>query len=152
MTDDKVAPVQSILFVCSMNSVRSPIAEGIAKELFGRRIYIDSAGLRNAARDPFALSVLREVGIEFSQDEPRLLEAIGLESFDLVITLSQEARGIVSERVRATAVEHIHWPMDDPTLTKGSRDTRLVAYRVVRDRIRTLLKEQVAPRIRRISG
>ncbi len=152
MTDGKAAPVQSILFVCSMNSVRSPIAEGVAKELFGRRIYIDSAGLRNSTLDPFALVVLREVGIEFSEDTPRLLENIGLEGFDMVITLSQEARATVSERVRATAVEHIHWPIDDPTLTEGSRDARLVAYRSVRDGIRALLKEQIAPRIRRIPG
>ena len=134
-----------------MNSVRSPIAEGVAKAMFGRRIHLDSAGLRRAERDGFALSVLREIGVDFSDDEASTLDQIGLEGFDLIVTLSREAREHVAERIRATSIEHVHWQIDDPTLTQGNREERLAAYRSVRDRIRSLLKAEIAPRMRNMT-
>ena len=131
-----------------MNSVRSPIAEGVAKAMFGRRIHIDSAGLRRADRDGFALAVLKEIGIDFSDDEATTLDQIGLEGFDLIITLSRDSRDFIAEHIRATSIEHIHWPIEDPTLAQGNREERLVAYRAVRDRIRAHLKSEIAPRMR----
>jgi protein-tyrosine-phosphatase len=117
--------------------------------MLGRRVYIESAGLRKAQRDPFALAVLREVGFEFSDDQPKTLDEVGFDGFDLIITLSQEARMVVAERARAVAAELLHWSIDDPTLGEGSREARLQAYRVVRERLRVLLKEQIVPRIRK---
>ena len=149
MTGPEARPVQSILFACSLNSVRSPMAEGVAKEMFGRRIYIDSAGLRKAPRDPFAIAVLREIGVDISDDDPHAIEELDFESFDLVVTLSQEARETISQLARPTAVELMHWPVEDPTLSEGSREARLQAYRAARDTIRSLIRERIAPRIGR---
>lgn len=141
--------IGSVLFACTMNSVRSPIAEGVGKELFGRRVFVDSAGLRKTPRDPFALAVLREIGVEFADDDPHTLDEIDFESFDVVVTLSKEANDHILEKARASAVEVIHWPIDDPTVVDGSRESRLQAYRAARDRIRALIREHLSPRVAR---
>jgi protein-tyrosine-phosphatase len=141
--------IGSVLFACTMNAVRSPIAEGVGKELFGRRVFVDSAGLRKTPRDPFALAVLREIGVEFADDDPHTLDEIDFESFDVVVTLSKEAHDHILEKARASAVEVIHWPIDDPTVVDGSRESRLQAYRAARDRIRALIREHLSPRVAR---
>lgn len=149
MNDAPRAPLQSILFACTLNSVRSPLAEGVARQLLGRRVYVDSAGLRKSPRDPFTLAVLREIGVEFADDDPHTLEEVHFESFDLIVTLSQEARAHITERARSSAVELLHWPIDDPTLSEGSREARLQTYRGTRDRLIGLIREQILPRVRR---
>lgn len=140
--------ITSILFACTMNSVRSPIAEGVAKDMFGRRIYIDSAGLRKTERDPFALAVLKEIGIDFSHDDAHTLQEIGLEGFDLIVTLSSESSAYVAERAKTLSITHIAWQIDDPTLAQGSREARLSIYRAVRDYIRLRMKTDVLPLLR----
>lgn len=149
MSTDARPPLQSILFACSLNSVRSPMAEGVAKQILGRRVYIDSAGLKKTPRDPFTLAALREIGIEFADDDPHTIAEVSFESFDLVVTLSQEARDHIGNLARASAVELVHWPIDDPSLSEGSREARLQVYRGVRDRLAALVREQLAPRVRR---
>jgi len=138
-------PLTSVLFVCTLNSVRSPMAEGLARQLLGRAIYIDSAGLQRADRDAFALAVLKESGIDLDEDEHRTLREVDVEGFDLVITLSGEAHAVISERLRATAQHHLNWPIDDPTMAGRTRDTKLAAYRAVRDQIRSLIKSELVP-------
>jgi len=140
--------VESILFVCTMNSVRSPIAEGVAKSVLGHRLFIDSAGLKKTARDPFALAVLGEIGIEFADDEAHCLDDVDVEGFDVIVTLSREAREVVEARLRAVSARHLHWPVDDPTLTVGSRETRLSAYRTVREKIRTHIRSELLPMVK----
>ena len=66
----------SVLFACTLNSIRSPMAEAIMKFLHGRKIYVQSAGVRAGAADPFVAEVLDEVGIELSRHEPRTFEEI----------------------------------------------------------------------------
>ena len=141
--------ITSILFACTMNSVRSPMAEGVAKDLYGSRIFIESAGLRKADRDPLALAVLKEIGVDFSFEDPHTLSEVSLDGFDLIVTLSRESTEFVAERARTMAITHLAWPVDDPTLADGSRERRLQAYRTVRDRIRQLMKEQISPLVRR---
>lgn len=141
--------LQSILFVCTMNAVRSPIAEGLARMRFGRSLYVDSAGLTKSDRDSFALAVLREVGIAFEDDHASTLDEIDCEGFDLVIALSPEAFRHAQEKLRATAVELLHWPIEDATQEGGTREQRLEAYRRVRDTIDRRLREEIAPRVRR---
>ena len=141
--------ISSILFACTMNSVRSPIAEGVAKDLYGSRIFIESAGLRKAPRDPLALAVLREIGVDFSFEEPSTLADVSLDGFDLIVTLSRESSEHVADRARTMAMTHIIWTIEDPTLAEGSRERKLHAYRSVRDQIRQLMKEQITPLIRR---
>lgn len=140
--------IGSVLFACTMNSVRSPMAEGVAKSLIGRRVFIDSAGLQKTDRDPFTLAVLREIGIEFSDDEALGLNEVGLDGFDVVITLSREATAHVAERVKALDILHLAWPIDDPTLTTGSREARLAAYRAVRETLQQKIRQELLPLLR----
>ncbi len=139
--------VQSVLFVCAMNSVRSPMAEALARHYFGKSIYVQSAGVRKGERDGFTVSVLDEIGIDGSKHKPRTLEELddweGL-NFDLIVSLSPEAHHAALELTRTMACEVEYWPTQDPAATEGSRDKILDSYRDVRDglsyRIRLRLK------------
>ncbi|MDQ4134875.1 MAG: low molecular weight phosphatase family protein [Pseudomonadota bacterium] len=139
--------VQSVLFVCAWNSVRSPMAEAIARHYFGRSIYVQSAGVRKGEPDPFAAAALDEIGIDAAKHKPRTLEELeeweGL-NFDLIISLSPEAHHAALELTRTLAADVEYWPTPDPTIVQGTRDQRLDAYRNVRDgliyRIRTRLR------------
>ncbi len=148
MNDPARHKLQAVLFVCSMNSVRSPIAEGLARLRYGKRIYVDSAGLTKSTRDGFALAVLREVGVEFESDEPATLDEIDCEAFDLVIALSPEAHRRAAELLRATAVELLYWPIEDATQVSGSREQRIEAFRRVRDLIDRNLREEIGGRLK----
>lgn len=81
----------AVLFACSRNAVRSPMAAAILKHLAGRRIYVDSAGVRAGEPDPFAVSAMEELGIDLSRHRPQALEALADISFDLIVSLSPEA-------------------------------------------------------------
>ena len=128
--------IHSVLFVCAMNSVRSPMAEAIARHYFGRSIYVQSAGVRKSEPDGFMVSTLAEIGIDASKHKPRTLEELeeweGL-NFDLIISLSPEAHHAALELTRTIAAEVEYWPTPDPTITQGSRENVLDAYRNVRD-------------------
>ena len=139
--------IQSVLFVCAMNSVRSPMAEALARHYFGKSVYVQSAGVRKGERDPFAVSVLDEIGIDGSKHKPRTVEELeeweGL-NFDLIVSLSPEAHHAALELTRTLACAVEYWPTQDPTDVQGSRDQILDAYRDARDglsfRIRNRLK------------
>ena len=147
MADPGGKRVQAVLFVCQMNAVRSPMAEAIARHYFGRSVYVQSAGVRKGETDPFMVAALDEIGIDAAKHKPRTIAELdeweGL-NFDLIVTLSPEAHHAGLELTRTNAVEVEYWPTPDPTLSQGSRDQRLDAYRAVRDgltqRIRTRLK------------
>ena len=140
--------VQSVLFVCNFNAVRSACAEALARHYFGKSVYVQSAGVRSGEpTDPFMVSALDEIGIDASRHRPRTLEELeeweGL-NFDLIVSLSPEAHHAALELTRTLAAEVEYWPTPDPTISQGSREQRLDAYRDVRDglsfRIRTRLK------------
>jgi protein-tyrosine-phosphatase len=135
-------PPQSILFVCSENSVRSPMAEALARKISGNKVYVASVGLRRGQADGFAAEVLREIGIEGGLRAPRAWEEFEDEAFDLVVSLTPEARDRIAELARGAPTELAYWPTPDPTAVEGSRDNVLDAYRAVRDglarRIRAL--------------
>ncbi|MGB3808629.1 MAG: hypothetical protein WA943_00950 [Parvibaculum sp.] len=134
----------SVLFTCNLNAVRSPMAEALMKTLFGKRIYVDSAGLEPSARDPFAISVMSEIGIDMSGDHPLDLEAIDIGSFDLVICLTPETCARVKDLTRGQAVDIEFWPTLDPFAAgeRGSREQRLEAYRRLRDDLRDMLQRR----------
>jgi protein-tyrosine-phosphatase len=124
---------QSVLFACTMNAVRSPMAEAIAKHFFGREIYFASAGVRTSDTDGFAIAAMDEIGIDIKKHRPQTFEDLEDTSFDLIITLSPEAHHRALEFTRTMAVDVIYWPTIDPTVVQGSRDHMLDAYRNVRD-------------------
>jgi protein-tyrosine-phosphatase len=125
----------SVLFVCSMNAIRSPMAEAILKFLHGTRLFVDSAGVRRGELDPLAVEVLDEIGIDLSRHRPKTLDQLEDGFFDLVVTLSPEAHHRALEMTRDSACEVELWRLPDPSLAEGSREQRLDAYRAVRDQL-----------------
>lgn len=123
----------AVLFCCTLNSVRSPMAEGLMKRVHGKRIFVDSVGVRPGYLDPFMVAVMEEVGIDLRRHIPKVFEQLEDESFDFVVSLSPEAQHKAVELTRTNACEVEFWPTFDPSLVEGNRDTRLDAYRQVRD-------------------
>ena len=124
-----------------MNSVRSPIAEGILKFLHGTRIYVDSTGVRASEVDGFAVAVMDEIGIDIASHKPKVFEALEDSYFDLIISLSPEAQHRAIEMTRVMAVEIEFWNTFDPTVVEtDDRELRLEAYRQVRDHLMDRLK------------
>ena len=133
----------AVLFACGLNSVRSPMAAGLFKQMMGRTIYVASAGVRKDELDPFAVAVLDEVGIDIAKHRPMTFEELddweGL-NFDLIVTLSPEAHHKALELTRTLAADVEYWPTPDPTPTEGTREQRLDAYREVRDQLMRRIK------------
>lgn len=127
-----------------MNTVRSPMAEAIARHYFGREIYFASAGIKRGEPDPFAAAAMEEIGVDLSRHKPHTFEDLEDSNFDLIITLSPEAHHKALEFTRAMAVDVVYWPTPDVTVTQGSRDAILSAYRDVRERLTMRIKELLA--------
>ena len=130
----------SLLFACSENSVRSPMAEALAKRLYGQASYIDSVGVRASEVDFFAAAALDELGIDVHSHHAKTFDDVDPSSFDLIVTLSPEAHHQALEFTRGTAAEVEYWPVMDPSGVEGSREMRLEAYRSTRDQILARLK------------
>lgn len=112
------------------------MAEALLKHFQGHRIFVDSVGVRAGELDPFAVAVLEEIGIDISRHRPKSMEDLEDESFDLVITLSPEAHHAALELTRTNSCEVIYWPTFDATVVEGNRETRMDAYRQVREELR----------------
>ncbi len=130
----------AVLFACSENAVRSPMAAGIMRHLFGRVVFVDSVGVRAGQLDPMAVEVMDELGIDLSHHHPRSFAMLEDSSFDLIISLSPEAHHSAIELTRTLAAETEFWPTGDPTAYEGSREQRLEAYRLVRDQLMRRIK------------
>jgi protein-tyrosine-phosphatase len=135
----------SVLFACSRNSVRSPMAEAIVKHLYRQRIYADSVGVLDGEPDPFVAAVMDEIGIDVSRHRPKTFDALEDTSFDLVVTLSPEAHHRAIEMTRTNAFDVEYWPTFDPTTQEGSRAVRLDAYRAVRDELMRRIRARFGP-------
>jgi protein-tyrosine-phosphatase len=132
----------AVLFACSRNAVRSPMAAAILKHLAGGRIYVVSAGVRAGECDPFVATVMEELGIDLSRHKPMSLDELDDTSFDLIVTLAPEAHHKALDLVRNYAVDVEYWPTLDPTLTSGNREQILAAYRAVRDGLFAKIKRR----------
>lgn len=132
----------SVLFACTMNAIRSPMAEALMKYLHGRRVFVQSAGLRAGEHDPFADAVLDEIGIDSTRHRPRTFDELDDDYFDLVISLAPEAQHRAVELTRASATELEFWHMPDPSIVEGSREVRLDAYRDLRDLLLRRIRER----------
>ena len=130
----------SLLFACSENSVRSPMAEAMAKRLYGQSVYVDSVGVRASEVDGFAVAALDELDIDVHRHHAKTFDDVDPASFELIVTLSPEAHHSALEFTRGTATEVEYWPMPDPSAVEGSREMRLDAYRRTRDLVLARLK------------
>jgi protein-tyrosine-phosphatase len=133
-------PPGSVLFACTHNTIRSPMAAGLMRLRFGPLVRVDSVGVRPGDEvSAMAAFVMDEVGVDISTVRPRGFEAFedeedkGGRPFDLVISLSPEAHHRVLNLIPGLARAAEYWPTFDPSLTEGSREQVLMEYRSVRD-------------------
>ncbi len=145
MSAEAPAP-RSVLFLCGMNAVRSPMAEQLARRMLPRDVFVASAGVRPGERDPFVDAVLAEAGLALGDRQPRTLDQVEDDFFDLIVTLSPEAHHAALELTRSLAVDVEYWPMPDPTGISGTREQIMNAYRDVRDRLERRIGERFGPR------
>ncbi|MBC7767832.1 MAG: low molecular weight phosphatase family protein [Phycisphaerales bacterium] len=129
---------RSVLFVCSHNAIRSPMAEALMRLQFGSLVRVDSAGIRPAEEvSAMAAVVTDEVGGDIATRQPKGLEAFGEYyedgPFDLIVSLSPEAHHTMLDLIPALGGEAEYWPTFDPSLAEGSRDQVLMEFRSVRD-------------------
>jgi protein-tyrosine-phosphatase len=118
------------------------MAAAILKHLAGRRIYVESAGVRPGEPDPFAIAVMEEIGVDMSRHKPVSVGDLHDLSFDLIVTLAPEAQHKALELAHGYAIDVEYWPTPDPTLASGSREQILDAYRDVRDRLFARIKQR----------
>ena len=134
----------AVLFSCTRNSVRSPMAEALLKHLLGHRIYVDSVGVRPLEVDPFGVEVMDEIGIDISKHRSKTFDDLEDTSYDLIVSLSPEAQHSAVELTRTMACEVEFWNTLDPSIVEGTRDQRLEAYRMVRDQLKRRIEQRFA--------
>ena len=143
---DKQIPGQplpgSVLFLCGMNAVRSPMAEQLARTSLPNRVFVSSAGVRAGSRDPFVDAVLGEMGLSLGERRPQAIADMDDSYFDLIITLAPDAHHAALELTRSQAVDVEYWPTADPTSTTGDRNRILDAYRDVRNRLERQIRSR----------
>lgn len=122
--------------MCRMNTVRSPMAERLAREVLPASTFVASAGIQAGEPDPFVEAVLAQEGLSLGERHPRTLDDLEDLYFDLIVTLAPEAHHAALELTRTIAVDVEYWPTADPTSARGSREQIMAAYSDVRDRLK----------------
>ena len=138
---DKPMP-SAVLFVCTQNAIRSPMAAALMHHIAGHKIYVASAGIRAGDPDPFVGMIMDEIGLDLTRHRPHAIEDLSDSGFDLVVTLSPEADTYAREMTRTMAIDVENWPTPDPSITQGSRNQILDAYRDVRDGLQKKIAER----------
>lgn len=145
MVSDRRRNPQAVLFACTMNQVRSPMAAAIMKHFFGNRVFIESAGVHKGEHDPFVDAVMDEIGIDTQKTRPKTIEELeeweGL-NFDVVVTLAPDAHHKALDLTRTLDMDVEYWPTPDPTTAQGSREQMLDAYRQVRDMLMQRIRQR----------
>ena len=126
---------KSVLFICSLNSIRSPMAEGLMKQRYGSDIYIQSCGLEAGPLNDLMVAVMREKGLDMSGHKSRSLEQLSDTSYDVVIAFTEDVQHAAAAVFDDSDTEIIYWPTPDPTM--GAMDVRAMMnnYRSVRGSI-----------------
>ena len=134
----------SVLFLCVANSARSQMAEGLARDLFGQSVRVQSAGSQPSRINPLAVEAMAELGIDLGEHASKSVQSIDPDSVDLVITLCAEEVCPVF----LGQAQRLHWPLQDPDRKHEdlSDEERLHHFRVARDQIRARLEALAAER------
>lgn len=132
----------AVLFACTQNVIRSPMAAAIMKHFYGHWVYVASCGVKPGTPDPFVAAVMDEMGIELGRHRPQGFEDLEDSSFDVVISLSPEAHHRALEMTRTMAIDAEYWPTLDPSITAGSREQIMDSYRDVRDQLVRRIKQR----------
>ena len=129
----------NLLFLCTGNACRSQIAEGWARQLGGSNITVQSAGIEAHGKNPRAIAVMQEAGIDISQQESTRLTDDMLAAADVLVTVC----GHADENCPAVpaGIKKIHWPLEDPAKASGSEELVMQVFRASRDDIRQRVQE-----------
>jgi arsenate reductase len=133
---------QRVLVLCTGNSARSQMAEGLLRHEGGGRFEVFSAGTRPGALRAEAIAVMGEIGIDISGHRSKSVDEFAAQAFDFVITVCDNARDACP--VFPGAAMRLHWPFDDPAAVPGPESVRLAAFRAARDLIRTRVLQFLA--------
>lgn len=140
MTDTTQAALPgSVLFACTHNMIRSPMAEALMKARFPNQVFTDSCGIHAGSVDSFVITVMKELEIDVSHHQPKNFDDLQDEFFDLIVCFSEESHAAALDFTRDKATEVEHWPIYDVALTSENQQLRLNAYRMVRDTIASRL-------------
>jgi arsenate reductase (thioredoxin) len=131
-----------VLILCTGNSARSQMAEGLLRHLARDRFEVESAGVAPTQVRSEAIAVMRELGIDISQHRSKSVDEFANEDFDYVITVCDNANEQCP--VFPAKTKRIHWSFTDPAAVQGNEESRLQAFRKVRDEILTQLRLFVA--------
>jgi len=131
----------TVLFACTHNMIRSPMAEALMKSMFPGQIFADSCGLSAGVADGFVITVMDEIGIDLSNHEPKSFDDLEDEFFDLIICFSDVSYAMALDLAQSKSTEVEFWPVYDAALASDNREERLTAYRLVRDAIAQKLKD-----------
>ncbi len=132
MTDKK-----KVLILCTGNSARSQMAEGLLRHDAGERFEVKSAGVAPSHVRPEAVEVMREIGIDISGHRSKSVDEFTQEEFDYVITVCDNADEHCP--IFPGRAERLHWSFEDPATVTGDLETRLAMFRRIRDQIRSKL-------------
>lgn len=134
MTDRK-----SVLILCTGNSARSQMAEGLLRHDAGDRFEVSSAGTRPSQVRAEAIAAMREVGIDISAQRSKSVDDFAAQAFDYVITVCDNAKETCP--IFPATTKRIHWSIEDPAAAQGSEEERLAEFRRVRDQMGSLLRQ-----------
>jgi protein-tyrosine-phosphatase len=136
----------AVLFVCNLNRVRSPMAAGLTRKLYGDALTVESCGLQPSdSIDPMVVAVMQEVGIDLFDYQPKSFAELSPGDFDVIVSLSEDAWPLVQAASAPGGPEADRWPTDDPTVEEGSREMRLEAYRLVRRGLERRIIDRFGP-------
>ena len=130
-----------VLILCTGNSARSQMAEGLLRHDGGPEYEVFSAGTHPTHVRPEATQVMREVGIDISGHRSKSVEEFAGQNFDYVITVCDNAKE--SCPVFPATTKRIHWSLEDPAAVQGSEEQRLAEFRRIRNQLRTHLRQLV---------
>ena len=130
-----------VLFLCTHNSARSQIAEGLLRHLAGERFEVMSADTEAAHVRPLAVRAMAEVGVDISGQESKTLERYLGQPFDYVVTVCDEANEACP--FFPGAKNRLHWSLEDPAQATGSEEERLAVFRRVRDELRDRIEQEL---------
>ncbi len=129
--------MKSVLILCTGNSARSQMAEGLLKSMAGDRFEVESAGTRPSVVNPLAIRAMQEIGIDISSHRSKSVDEFSGRHFDLMITVCDNAK---EECPVLPLGEKLHWSFDDPAAAVGTQEERLQEFRRIRDEIKARLE------------
>jgi arsenate reductase len=134
-------PTVRVLFLCTHNSARSQMAEGLLRNAAGDRFEAHSAGTEATRVRPLAIRAMDELGIDISKQTSKTLDPYVDQKFDYVITVCDDANE--SCPIFPNAVHRIHWSLPDPSTATGTEEQQLAVYRTVREELRTRIATEL---------